>query len=586
MVMGVCFRVVRNQQDAEDAFQATFIILVRKAASIASRGLLANWLYGVAYNTALKAKASNVKRQAKEKQVMEMPDPAMARQELWSDDLQALLDQELSRLSEKYRVPIILCDLEGKTRKEAAQQLGCPEGSLSSRLSRAMLAKRLAQRGVTLSGGALAAVLAQNVASASVSISLVSSTIQAATLVAAGKTAAAGVISPKVAALTDGVLKAMLTSKLKAVIAIVLVLGFITTGATVLVCRPATAQDKPAIVKEEVKTPPKQEPEQAKDGFTAWGKEAGGLQAGLGYYPGQKRSYSQGESVKLVVRVRNVGREAVKFQYIWAYFAETPPAVTDGAGKPVPLPGVGAPLGRHVPREVNLAPGKEIELYELKLELRPESERVKELLDSRRLPILYGTGKFQIQYERVFGMSSGGQFKLDPILGKLATGKLELEIKSEPPAENEKKAQPKQEPEPIALMKTMEGFRTKGTDGLPSPLRLMKTMDGFRKEVPPPQGTEDNGFGLKDVDGKDFTMSHLAGVARRLGVKTKAECLVLLTYLKDRDPKIRFIAAQAIESIVHAYPGGMSLSDILEVDSDGHREMIRRFVEKIEKLAT
>jgi hypothetical protein len=87
------------------------------------------------------------------------------------------------------------------------------------------------------------------------------------------------------------------------------------------------------------------------------------------------------------------------------------------------------------------------------------------------------------------------------------------------------------------------------------------------------------------VDGKDFLLSHLGGVARRLGVKTKAECLVLLTYLKDRDPKIRFIAAHAIEIVVHAYPGGMSLSDSLEVDSDGHREMIRRFVEKIDKLA-
>src|ERR1022692_2856740 len=145
MVMGVCLRAVHNHQDAEDAFQATFLILVRKAASIASRELLANWLYGVAYNTARKAKASNIKRQAKEKQVTERPDPAMAGQELWSDDLQALLDQELNRLPEKYRVPIILCDLEGKTRKDAALQLGCPEGSLSSRLSRArvMLAKRL-----------------------------------------------------------------------------------------------------------------------------------------------------------------------------------------------------------------------------------------------------------------------------------------------------------------------------------------------------------------------------------------------------------------------------------------------------------
>lgn len=118
------------------------------------------------------------------------------------------------------------------------------------------------------------------------------------------------------------------------------------------------------------------------------------------------------------------------------------------------------------------------------------------------------------------------------------------------------------------------------------PVELLKMMDGFRKEVPPPQTlSEQNGRSLKDVDGKNFLLSHLTGVARRLGVKTKAECLVLLTYLKDRDPKIRFIAATAIENVVHAYPHGMSLNDILEIDSDRHREMIRRFVDKIDKFA-
>ena len=105
-------------------------------------------------------------------------------------------------------------------------------------------------------------------------------------------------------------------------------------------------------------------------------------------------------------------------------------------------------------------------------------------------------------------------------------------------------------------------------------------MDRFRKEFPPPQGVgELNGRTLKDVDGNQFLLSHLSGVARRLEVKTKAECLVLLTYLKDRDPKMRFIAARAIEDVVQAYPGGMSLNDILEIDSDGHRQLIQRFVD-------
>ena len=259
----------------------------------------------------------------------------------------------------------------------------------------------------------MAAVLSQNVASASVSISLVSSTIQAATLVAVGQTAATGVISVKVAVLTEGVLKVMLMSKLMAGIAVVLVLGFITTGATVLPCRTAAAQgDKPPTVEKKVKTPQKQE----KEAYTAWGKEIGGLQAGLGFRPGEKRAYSHGETVKLVVRVRNVGKEAVKFQYLREFFIETPPAVNPARreGMPVPLGGVTA-FGFHIPVKVNLAPGKEIELYELKLEISA----------------LYGTGKFQIQYPRVFGNSSAGAIKLDPTLSKLATGKLELEIKGD-----------------------------------------------------------------------------------------------------------------------------------------------------------
>jgi RNA polymerase sigma factor (sigma-70 family) len=205
MVWGVCRRVLRNYHDAEDAFQATFLVFVRKAASLASRELLANWLYGVAHQTALKARATAAKRKERERQVAEMPEPTMTEQNLWRD-LQPLLDEELSRLPDKYRSVIVLCDLEGKTRKEAARQLGCPEGTVGGWLARArvILAKRLAQRGVALSGGAVAAVLSQKAASAGVPLSVVSSTIKAATLFAAGQ-AAAGVISVKVAALTEGV---------------------------------------------------------------------------------------------------------------------------------------------------------------------------------------------------------------------------------------------------------------------------------------------------------------------------------------------------------------------------------------------
>jgi RNA polymerase sigma factor (sigma-70 family) len=228
MVWGVCRRLL-SHHDAEDAFQATFLVLVRKSASIVPREMVGNWLYGAAHQTALQARRTAARRRAREVQVTQMPDTEAVQQDQWPD-VQPLLDQELSRLPDNYRVVIVLCDLEGRTRKEVARQLGVPEGTVAGRLARAraMLAKRLAQRGVTLSGGALEAVLAQNMVSAGVPGSVVSSTISAANLFAAGQTAAVPV---KVAALTEGVLKTMLLSKLKNAAALLVVIALIGLGA-------------------------------------------------------------------------------------------------------------------------------------------------------------------------------------------------------------------------------------------------------------------------------------------------------------------------------------------------------------------
>jgi RNA polymerase sigma-70 factor (ECF subfamily) len=232
MVWGVCRRVLHNHHDAEDAFQATFLVFVRKAASIASRELLANWLYGVAHQTALRARATAARRKERERQVAEMPEPAVAEQDLWRD-LQPLLDAEVSRLPNKYRSVIVLCDLQGKTRKEAAQQLGWPEGTVAGRLARArtMLAKRLARHALGVSAGALPAALSQQAASGCVPTALVSSTIKAASLSAAGQAATTGLISAKVAALGEGVLKAMFLTKLK--IAVVVLFGTTVLGIAV-----------------------------------------------------------------------------------------------------------------------------------------------------------------------------------------------------------------------------------------------------------------------------------------------------------------------------------------------------------------
>jgi RNA polymerase sigma factor (sigma-70 family) len=264
MVWGVCRRVLRGYHDAEDAFQATFLVLVRKAASIASRELLANWLYGVAHQTALNARAMVARRKERERRVAEMPEPAIAEQDLWGD-LQPLLDEELSRLPNKYRAVIELCDLEGKTRQEAARQLSLPEGTVAGQLARArvMLAKRLAQRGVALSGGALGVVLAQHGASAALPPSLMSSTINAASVYAAGQAAAAGVISAEVAALAEGVLKAMLVSKLKIATAVLLVVLACVGGGTAVFLPVAARRQPTATEKQDEKQPAAKKTEDA-----------------------------------------------------------------------------------------------------------------------------------------------------------------------------------------------------------------------------------------------------------------------------------------------------------------------------------
>jgi RNA polymerase sigma factor (sigma-70 family) len=249
MVLGVSRRILGNQHDAEDAFQATFLVLVRKAASVSPREMVGNWLYGVAHTTALRAKAAKARR--RERQVIDMPEPKAAEPDLWRD-LQPLLDEELARLPDKYRTAIVLCDLEGRTRKDVARQLKIPEGTLSTRLAtaRRMLAKRLTRHGLAFVGGSLAAVMSHNAVSAGVSGSLVNSTVKAAMIVAAGK-AASGLISAQVAALTKGALKAMLLSKLKVLLAVVVLVGMIGTGAEVL-CGRIPAADQPA---QENKTP-------------------------------------------------------------------------------------------------------------------------------------------------------------------------------------------------------------------------------------------------------------------------------------------------------------------------------------------
>jgi RNA polymerase sigma-70 factor (ECF subfamily) len=231
MVWGVCRRVLGQVQDAEDAFQATFLVLVRKAASVVPRASVGNWLYGVACRTAWKARAATAKRRAKEKQVPVMPEPPARPTPECVHDWWPLLDEALAHLPCSYRAAVVLCDLEGMTHQQAARQLGWPVGTLSTRLvrARALLARRLARTGVALASGSLAAMFAQASASASVPASVASATVEMAAVLAQGQ-ASAHVIPAHVAALMEGGLTSMGTSPVK-MLALIMVLTVVAFGS-------------------------------------------------------------------------------------------------------------------------------------------------------------------------------------------------------------------------------------------------------------------------------------------------------------------------------------------------------------------
>ncbi len=211
MIFGVCKRFLPEHHDAEDAFQAVFLVFIRRADSIHPRSQLANWLYGVAFKTARKTRAYLGKKRSRERSTDKVPDLRDTHCPEWSD-FWSILDRELERLPAIYRAPIILCDLEGKSRREAAHLLGIVDGTLSGRLARArrQLAARLSRRGVSLSGAALAAALLGEGASASVPAGLVRATIQLTLDVALkGASATAAGVVP----ILSGGIRAMLFAK-------------------------------------------------------------------------------------------------------------------------------------------------------------------------------------------------------------------------------------------------------------------------------------------------------------------------------------------------------------------------------------
>jgi RNA polymerase sigma factor (sigma-70 family) len=213
LVLGVCRRLLRHDADAEDAFQATFLVLARRAGSITRPGSLASFLYGVAQRVARKARTAAARRQAREEPLHDQP--AIKETPAWErHELQVVLDEEVGRLPERYRVPFVLCHLQGQTNEEAARQLGRPLGTVLAQLSRARarLRTRLARRGLVLSGAALA--VACGGASGAVPPVLAEAALRGALTFAPGKAAAAGTVSASAAALAEGVLHAMFRTRL------------------------------------------------------------------------------------------------------------------------------------------------------------------------------------------------------------------------------------------------------------------------------------------------------------------------------------------------------------------------------------
>lgn len=259
LVRSVCRNILHHEQDIEDAFQVTFLIFARKAASIRKSSSVASWLFGVAYRTAMNAKRTRARRCEKQRELQgrsrEQPDTQASLREI-----QAILDEEVQRLPEKYRAPFILCCLEGKSRAEVGQQLGVKEGTVSSRLAlaRKQLQQRLTRRGVVLSAALCAVELSRTAAAASVPPILVKGTIQAALSFAAGKAAATHLISAEVASLANGVLEATFAKTVRITTIALLTIGFVT-GTALLACHVLVhppAAEKPQISPAKAKEAP------------------------------------------------------------------------------------------------------------------------------------------------------------------------------------------------------------------------------------------------------------------------------------------------------------------------------------------
>jgi RNA polymerase sigma factor (sigma-70 family) len=263
MVLRVCRRVLGHEQDAEDAFQATFLILAGHARSIRRRDAVADWLHGVAYRTAMNTKRRAARRHSHEARFRAGTPQAVA-SPTW-DDVQAVLEEEVRRLPPCFREAFVLCVLEGKGGPEAAAELGCKEGTVKSRVNRArhLLRQRLARRGIQLAALLGALSVAESAVKAAVPAALARATIRFGLSVAAGGPAAAAIPS-HIAALAAGVTRAMFLSKAKITAVVLLAAGLLIAGAGALARQAPAAGDPPVGSQKSEAGGPKSAPAAAK----------------------------------------------------------------------------------------------------------------------------------------------------------------------------------------------------------------------------------------------------------------------------------------------------------------------------------
>jgi erythromycin esterase len=310
MVLCVCRRVLGSWNDAEDAFLATFLVLARKAGTSAWRHSVANWLHEVAYRLARKAQAQAAGRAARERRAPARESIEAGPDVTWRE-LQAVLDEELARLPQNYRAPLVLCCLEGATRDAAARRLGWPLGTLNKRLQRgrAVLQGRLTRRGLALSAAIFAPLLAQGGARAAVPAALARSTVLAADGFAAGTALRAGLVSARAVALATGGIQSMTTVKIKGVAVLLLLAGLALGWGAVtygLAARREPPPDRPAYAARAAADEPPKEAERTNEvGVpTGW---FGGSANGDAYEAGTDRKVFHGGKASAYVRMKGAG---------------------------------------------------------------------------------------------------------------------------------------------------------------------------------------------------------------------------------------------------------------------------------------